>query len=108
MSSGRNRNLGLLVVILGTAGLTARAADSTWTNLTGGVFTDAGNWSAGVPGSPDKATFDSNATYTVTWSESVTNGNALFNAAGGMVDQLTGACISVHLYGPLGAIFIGR
>ncbi|MBU4211217.1 MAG: hypothetical protein L6437_05675 [Kiritimatiellae bacterium] len=91
MSSRRNRNLGLLVVILGTAGLTARAADSTWTNLADGVFTDAGNWSAGVPGSADKATFDSNATYTVTWDESVTNGNALFSAAGGTATLGIGA-----------------
>jgi T5SS/PEP-CTERM-associated repeat protein len=72
-----------LVVILGTAGLTARAADSVWTNLAGGLFATPGNWSAGVPGAPDKATFNSNATYTVTWGAPATNNAALFDALDG-------------------------
>src|SRR4051812_42121180 len=48
------------------------ANDSTWTNPAGGSFTDAANWSAGVPvarvpsGASDRGFFDLANSYTVT------------------------------------------
>lgn len=81
----------LWIVVMSFSGLTTQAADSVWTNLAGGDFNEAGNWSAGVPGSGDNARFLSNATYTVTLTQSWTNNNGIFNAVGGRVSLDAGA-----------------
>src|SRR5262245_15615660 len=67
----------------------ASAADSTWTNSSGGVYSTSGNWSAGVPGALNTATFDLPGTYTVTFSNSPTN-NGLFVQNGTVTFNLAG------------------
>ncbi|MBU4211600.1 MAG: hypothetical protein KKD33_03340 [Verrucomicrobia bacterium] len=56
------------------------AADSTWTNTAGGNFTDAGNWSAGIPGAADNAFFTNAASYTLTVSSPVETRGAYFDS----------------------------
>jgi hypothetical protein len=62
----------------------APAADSTWTGPGGGVYSGTfhlpTNWSAGVPGPADAATFGLPQTYTVTLTADATNRAALFTA----------------------------
>ncbi|MEI8352788.1 MAG: hypothetical protein WCG36_10835, partial [bacterium] len=67
--------------------------DGIWANVNGGVYTNAANWVDNLPpGSPGgKATFPSNASYTVNFPASVTNRAADFTAAGGMVTLDIGA-----------------
>jgi T5SS/PEP-CTERM-associated repeat protein len=49
--------------------LPVRAAVRTWaTAITGGSWTDASNWTGGVPASSDTASFNKPGTYTVTFS----------------------------------------
>lgn len=64
----------------------AQGVDRIWSNTLGGDFTNSANWVGGnVPGALDNANFLSNATHAVTFSTSVTNVNAHFNASGGTV-----------------------
>ena len=82
---GRQHSAGggaLWLALLFVPAASLQAADSTWTNVAGGAFSVAGNWSAGVPGESDKATFDKTAAYTVTWDRAFTNANATFKNAG--------------------------
>ena len=81
-----------LVIITLVAGIilprhSIHAADSYWTNLSGGIFGNSGNWDPGVPAAADNAIFTNNASYTVTWAANAANANALFNAPGGTVSQ---------------------
>ncbi len=43
------------LLAIGPASSSALAATTTWTNPAGGLWTDAGNWSNGVPGTSDLA-----------------------------------------------------
>src|SRR3989338_1203062 len=63
------------------------AADSYWTNSSGGDFTNAANWSNGVPTEVDNANFTNNATYQVDWTATVTNANAYLNPNSGTITQ---------------------
>jgi hypothetical protein len=65
----------VLTTLMLAIGPVARAADITWTNAAGGSFHEPLNWLPNqVPGTNDMAVFSlTNAPYTVTWSESVTN-----------------------------------
>jgi len=65
------------------AGSPAQGGDSFWTSSANGTFSDPGNWSPGVPGALDRANFDNNATYTVSWSADAINAEARYNASGG-------------------------
>lgn len=50
-----------LFAVMGFGATAAHAADSVWSGASDSDFGNAGNWSAGVPGAPDKATFDNTA-----------------------------------------------
>lgn len=65
----------LIRLFLAVALLAAPAAlsASTWDNIGGGDFGDAGNWDPGVPGTTDSATFGLDATYTVTFDDDYEN-----------------------------------
>jgi len=52
-------------------------ADSTWSNVAGGDFGTGGNWTGGLPGITDAATFDLDETYTVDFDGDYTNDRAL-------------------------------
>lgn len=83
-----------VVVIFGImlAATVGVSAECTFTNRAGGSFNAAANWDLGaVPGSEDNVHFTSNATYTVTWSATVSNTSAFFDAPGGMVTLNPGA-----------------
>jgi T5SS/PEP-CTERM-associated repeat protein len=68
----------------------ARGVDKDWTNTSGGFFQTTTNWDpAGVPGSADRAIFDLNTNYNVTFFGGATNSRLLvsddqvtFNLAG--------------------------
>ena len=66
----------------------ARAADSSWTGPGNGVYNGAfqtsTNWSAGVPGPADAATFDLAQTYRVSFTADAAN-RALLVGGGGVV-----------------------
>src|SRR5438445_680250 len=102
----------LSAVVVGALSLSwalpVQAAVKTWaTPITGGSWTDASNWSGGVPTGTDSATFNKAGTYTVSFSNVfqnltdmfVTNGNVTFERvtspatltiiAPGYDDQLT-------------------
>lgn len=56
----------------------ALAADQNWTNPGGGLFSDAGNWSGGVPGATDDAVFDlAGESFTVNFSNNAFNNRLL-------------------------------
>src|SRR5262245_6841754 len=78
----------LVVLTAAFANLRAAWATSTWTDSSGGLWNDVGNWSGVVP-SADTALFDLNSTYTVIFdiSPSITgfdvrNGTVTFALAG--------------------------
>ncbi len=74
--------MSLFVVFLETS----KAAERTWSNLSGGYFENSANWVGGnVPGEADVAIFSAAATYPVMLGESVTNHTALFSAPYGKV-----------------------
>ena len=60
----------------------AQGANLNWTNTAGSAnFTNANVWSpVGVPGAGDTVNFNNNNTYTVQFSSSVTNAQAIFGA----------------------------
>ncbi len=62
--------LGVLAVALALAGLVspaeAQSCTTSWTDASGGLWSDAGNWSAGVPDASDNACIVLPGTYTVT------------------------------------------
>ena len=67
----------------------AWANEYTFTNSAGGSFNAGGNWDQGtVPGAADNARFTNSASYTVTWSASVSNSSAFFNAPGNVTNTL--------------------
>lgn len=60
------------------------AASRYWQNTSGGIYGNGSNWVGGVPpATSDTASFTSNATYTVTFTESTNAYDALFNASAG-------------------------
>ena len=79
-------SLGMLMALAVTANV-GRAAEYTFTNSVGSKsFNTGGNWDQGaVPGAEDNARFTNNASYTVTWSSTVSNSSAYFDAPGGIV-----------------------
>src|SRR6185503_3736230 len=63
----------LLVLLMG---LRTEGADVYWTNLAGGSWTTAANWSTGVvPGANDHAFLTSNGTYTVSLTANASAGS---------------------------------
>lgn len=83
---GNDRHGSLLKVtaaaaaVMGLSGLVTSAnaaVDSHWSTAADGTFSTAGNWSLGVPGAADKATFDPAGTYKVTFDGNVTNTDLL-------------------------------
>ncbi len=70
-----------------------RADEFNFTNTAASSsYNTGGNWDKGaVPGADDNARFTNNATYTVTWSATVSNSSAFFEAPGGTVTLSTGA-----------------
>jgi T5SS/PEP-CTERM-associated repeat protein len=74
------------VVALGLGAGVASAATIAWTNVAGGTFSDATNWEGGVPPAEgDLALFTNTATYTVSFNQPATNGEARFSASSGLV-----------------------
>jgi fibronectin-binding autotransporter adhesin len=79
----RRYNFGVVLRLLGLfsvlcAGVRADAAVKRWTNMFGGAFNAAANWSGGIPGSGDIAEFGvatlfTPGTYIVTFDVSPTN-----------------------------------
>jgi len=70
-----------MVVILVVSSM-APAADSTWNDTAGNDnWNDAGNWSAGVPGTGDTATFDATGPSPIDMNASVSIGALDFSAA---------------------------
>jgi len=67
------RPLCLVAVLLFGAALPGWAADSSWDEEAGGDFDTGGNWTAGVPGAGDIATFALNETYTVEFGSATTS-----------------------------------
>ena len=56
----------LAVVLLLTAGFRAEAASITWTNISGGYWSDTNNWSPHqIPTNTDNALITATGTYTV-------------------------------------------
>ena len=81
-----------LIVIATLAPQALQAADRTWSNASGGAFGDTANWVGGfVPGALDTANFTANASYPVTFGNSITNASAYFYAPGGTVSLDIGA-----------------
>ena len=69
---------------LALAGGSVEAATMSWTNSAGGDVTNAANWSPGLPGPNDTASFGLNNAYIVdVTAPAVTNLNMRFNAANG-------------------------
>ncbi len=67
--------LGLLALALALVGFSpaqAQSCTTNWTDAGGGVWSDAANWSAGVPGASDDACITLAGTYTVTLDVSPT------------------------------------
>jgi hypothetical protein len=61
----------------------AQAASKSWaTNITGGSWTDASNWTGGVPTATDSANFNKPGTYTVTFSNVFQDLNDMTFSAG--------------------------
>lgn len=78
-----NRTLLALAATLSFAALSGVQADTiTWTNAAGGSFHEPLNWSPNVvPFTNDTAVFElTNAPYTVTWNENVTNHTQIVRA----------------------------
>ena len=67
------------------------AANDYWTNTAGGSFSNAVNWSPGLPGAADAAYFTNAASYTVNWSAGASNANVYYDAGGGVVTQNMGS-----------------
>ncbi len=64
----------------------ARSAIVTWTNDTGGSFTDAANWNSGAaPGGGDTAQFTNDTAYTINFPASVQVATNLFSGRAGVV-----------------------
>ena len=83
-SSSRSRNpfhqalLRLACVAwLAMAAGSAQAANKTWSNGAGGDYTNAANWTGGVPGSNDLAYFALDASYSVALTANVITNNAM-------------------------------
>ena len=81
-----NIRLWLMFAWVGMGSLSASAITNDWVNTAGGSYATAGNWSpASVPGVGDHVRFTNAGDYTVTFSQSVTNDRAWFNATGGVI-----------------------
>jgi hypothetical protein len=104
----------LVAVQLGTT-VFVSAADRTWINGSGRLFTDAANWDTGVPGAADKAIFDGAGagTFQVDFTNNTFNiadlevGNELvrFDFNGGTL-ELSGFSTQVGTVGSTGFLFI--
>ncbi|MDZ4199545.1 MAG: hypothetical protein U1E27_09700, partial [Kiritimatiellia bacterium] len=68
----------------------ARSADSTWTNTAGGLYHDPANWSAGVPGDTDRASFITVGTYLVTFTNDVSSRFSMGSASPNVTFDLGG------------------
>jgi T5SS/PEP-CTERM-associated repeat protein len=102
-----------IAIMVGLGASNALAADRTWTNTGGGNFTNSANWAGGFPGTNDNALFTSAASYTVTFSSSVTNTFGIFSNNAGTVTidlgsgnlwRLTGGGDSVAFKGAGGTV----
>jgi len=90
MKTNRVRIVAVVSATLALSVSTVSADDYTFTNGAGSVsFNAGGNWDLGaVPGTADTARFTNSASYTVTWSASVTNSSAFFDAPGSVTNTL--------------------
>ena len=61
----------------------AQGANMSWTNSAGGNYTNAANWSGGLPGAADNANFNLNSAYTINLTGNLTNNFLGFGAANG-------------------------
>src|SRR5205823_9210718 len=76
--------LALLGSALGSALVSSRAADISWTNTAGGNWSAAANWSPNVvPGSSDNANITNSGTYAITIDINATVARLLAGASGG-------------------------
>jgi hypothetical protein len=66
--------------LLATLGAAKSHAASVWNNPTGGVYSNAGNWLGGVPGTGTPVTFNLDGTYTVTVDVAANHGATQFSA----------------------------
>jgi T5SS/PEP-CTERM-associated repeat protein/autotransporter-associated beta strand protein len=76
----------------------AAATNFTWIATSGGSFQTAGSWSPSTgapPGSADTAIFNANATYTVTFTGSVTNSGAQFSLGSATLSLTSGQSYTV-------------
>lgn len=92
-SIGRRGNAFLLAGLISTMAASipwVSAADTSWTAGSGN-FTNAANWSAGVPDAGINANFTSASSYTVSFTSEAISSNAYFNPASGVVTLDLGA-----------------
>ena len=87
-SSSRSRNPVLQVMTrlacvawLAWGVCSVQAANMSWTSSAGGDYTNAANWSGGLPGSADNANFNLNSAYTINLTANWTNNFLGFGAA---------------------------
>lgn len=79
-----------LIATMAASAPWASAADTTWTAGSGN-FTNAANWSAGVPDANTNANFTSASSYTVSFTSDAASSNTYFNPSSGTVTLDLGA-----------------
>src|SRR5262249_25336572 len=90
-----------LLLVLGAGLASTQAADIAWTNINGGVWSAATNWSPNtVPGSPDNAYITNSGTYTVTLDVGATLSGLRAGGVGGGTQTLVNASQTFTLNGP--------
>src|SRR5215831_14664024 len=72
-----------VVLLLCVAAAGPATADTSWTNPTGGLWSNPANWSAGVPGASDQALITLAGTYTVTLDQNASVAGITLGAGSG-------------------------